>query len=157
LNDLTFAIDDPGADDVRELLSRHLALMHEVTPVGHVHALDGVGLVDPAVTFFSARRDGVLLGVGAIKRLDATHAELKSMHVAAAARGQGIGRAMLEHLLHVAAAGGFTRVSLETGSNDAFAPARALYQSARFEPCGPFGDYTDTQHSSYLTRAISAR
>jgi putative acetyltransferase len=93
----------------------------------------------------------VLLGVGALKRLDETHAELKSMHTSEAARGQGVGRAMVGHLLAVAADRGYQRVSLETGTTDAFAPARSLYTTVGFKPCAPFGEYTDNRHSAYMT------
>ena len=86
--DLVIAIDDPRIDDVRTLLDRHLAFAREITPPDHVHAMEVDDLLGPAVTFFSARRDGVLLGVGALKRLDETHAELKSMHTSEAARGE---------------------------------------------------------------------
>src|SRR2546423_1893327 len=132
--DLVIAIDDPRIDDVRTLLDRHLAFARDVTPPDHVHALEVDNLVGPAVTFFSARRDGVLLGVGALKRLDETHAELKSMHTSEAARGRGVGRAMVDHLLAVAADRGYQRVSLETGSIDAFAPAPAPDTKNRLQP-----------------------
>ena len=108
------------------------------------------GLLDPAVTLFSFRAGGSLLGIGAIKRLDAQHAEIKSMHIAEAARGHGIGTAMLAHLLGVARAAGFCRVSLETGTTAAFSPARAMYQSAGFVPCGPFAGYQPSQDLSLI-------
>ena len=149
--DLVIAVDDPRSDDVRTLLDRHLAFAREVTPPDHVHAMEVDDLVGPAATFFSARRDGVLLGVGALKRLDETHAELKSMHTSEAARGQGVGRAMVDHLLAVAADRGCRRVSLETGTMDAFAPARSLYAKVGFEPCTPFGEYTINPHSACMT------
>jgi putative acetyltransferase len=149
--DLVIAVDDPRIDDVRTLLDRHLAFAREVTPPDHVHAMDVDDLVDPAVTFFSVRRDGVLLGVGALKRLDESHAEVKSMHTSESARGEGVGRAMVGHLLAVAADRGYQRVSLETGTMDAFAPARSLYTAFGFEPCAPFGEYTDNPHSAYMT------
>ena len=149
--DLVIAIDDPRIDDVRTLLDRHLAFARDVTPPDHVHAMEVDDLLGPAVTFFSARRDGVLLGVGALKRLDETHAELKSMHTSTAARGRGVGRAMVDHLLAVAADRGYQRVSLETGTGDAFVPARSLYTKIGFEPCAPFGDYTVNPHSACMT------
>jgi putative acetyltransferase len=149
-------VDDPRAGDVRELLERHLAFAHANTPPEGVHALDVTGLLDPAVTLFSFRRGGELLAVGALKQLDRGHAELKSMHTAQAARGRGIGRAMLDHLIAVARERGCRRVSLETGSMDAFAPARSLYASAGFRLCGPFGDYSPSRTSTFMTLSLDA-
>jgi putative acetyltransferase len=153
--DLVIAVDDPGADDVRALLERHLAFAREVTPPGHVHALDADSLMDPAITLFSARRDEVLLGVGALSRLDETHAELKSMHTTEAARGLGVGRAIVDHILAFAEERNYTRVSLETGTMDAFAPARSLYSKLGFVPCEPFSDYTGNRHSVCMTIDLS--
>jgi putative acetyltransferase len=152
----TIAIDDPRADDVRALLQRHLEFANATTPPEDIHALDIDGLLDPAVSFYSYRVDGQVLGVGALKRLDDAHAEIKSMHTAEAARGRGIARAMVEHLLAVARERGYERVSLETGSGPAFAPARGLYASVAFVPCPPFGDYPDSPNSAYMTRTLAA-
>jgi len=149
--DWTIEIDDPRRDDVRALLERHLAFAHEVTPPEDVHALDLDGLLQPSITFFSLREGGSLLGVGALKDLGGGETEIKSMHTAQEARGRGVGRAILDHLLGVAAARGARRVSLETGAMDAFAPARALYAAAGFVPCGPFGEYGDSPNSAYMT------
>jgi putative acetyltransferase len=145
------AIDDPRADDIRALLERHLAFARSLSPPEDIHALDVDGLVDSAITFFSFRGGGRLLAVGALKRLDAEHAEVKSMHTAEAARGRGIGRAMLEHIIGVARRRGFRRLSLETGSMAGFVPARTLYASAGFEECGPFGDYRPSPNSTFMT------
>jgi putative acetyltransferase len=145
------SIDDPRATDVRELLERHLAFARFHSPREDVHALDIDGLLDPAVTFYSFRLNGQLLGVGALKRLDGHHTELKSMHTAHEARGRGIGRAMTDHLIAVARDRGARQVSLETGSMPAFAPARSLYAKAGFEPCGPFGDYCPSPNSTFMT------
>ena len=148
-------IDDPRAQDVRELLERHLAFANSHTPPEDVHALDIDGLADPAITFVSFRRGGELLGVGALKQLDSRHAELKSMHTAHAARGRGVGRAIVDHLVALARARGVSRVSLETGSMAAFAPARSLYASAGFRPCGPFGDYRPSRNSTFMTLSLN--
>jgi len=148
--------DDPRAPDVRALLERHLAAMLAATPPEHAFALDAAGLLDPAISFFSFRADGELLGVGALKRLDAEHAEIKSMHTAAAARGRGVGRAMLRHLLGVARAEGVRRVSLETGTMAEFAPARALYESAGFTACGPFADYRPSDDNCFMTLLLES-
>jgi putative acetyltransferase len=144
-------IDDPRSGDVRALLERHLAFARSHSPPEDAHALDIDGLLDPSVAFFSLRVDGDLLAVGALKKLDEDHAEVKSMHTAEAARGRSVGRAMLDHLLSVARDRGFSRVSLETGAMDAFAPARSLYASAGFRPCQPFGEYVPSRNSTYMT------
>jgi putative acetyltransferase len=145
------SIDDPRAPDVRSLLATHLTFARAPTPPEDAHALDVDGLLDASVTFFSFRRDGVLLALGALQRLDPDHAEVKSMHTVEAARGQGIGRAMIEHLITVAREAGYRRLSLETGSMAEFAPARALYASAGFQPCEPFGHYLASPNSTYMT------
>jgi putative acetyltransferase len=150
------SIDDPRAPDVVKMLERHLELMHTHSPPEDVHALDIAGLLDRSVTFFSLRRHGVLLGVGALKQLDGHHGELKSMHVAEAARGGGIGRTLVDHLIAVARQRGYRRVSIETGSMAAFAPARALYAGAGFRLCGPFGDYRPSVNSAFMTLSLDA-
>ena len=151
---IDIAVDDPRADDVRALLARHLAFAHEHSPPEDVHALDLSGLLDPTVTFFSARRGPDLVGIGALKELDDEHGELKSMHTAAAERGQGVGRAIVDHVLRVARVRGYRRVSLETGTMEAFAPARSLYAGVGFTPCGPFGDYTLSPNSTFMTLTL---
>jgi putative acetyltransferase len=147
--------DDPRADDVRELLERHLAYARAHTAPEDVFALDVEALVDPAVTFFSYRADGELLGVGALRRLDARHAEIKSMHTAEAARGRGVARAIVLHVLRVARERGYRRVSLETGSGPAFVPARSLYASVGFAVCEPFADYPASPNSVHMTRLLA--
>jgi len=151
VNELVVAVDDPRRPDILDLLERHLAFAHEIGPPEGVFALDVEGLVDPKVTFLSARVDGTLLGVGAIKELDTTHAEIKSMHTLAAARRRGAASAILERLIAVARERGYTRVSLETGSMEEFAPARALYAKAGFVECGPFADYPPIWSSTFMT------
>lgn len=143
--------DDPRRPDIVQLLERHLEFARAVTPPEDVHALDLDGLTDPSVSFFSLRDDDDLLGIGAIKRLDETHFELKSIHTAEKARGNGVGRAMVDHLLQVAVERGARRVSLETGNVEAFAPSRALYARAGFIECGPFGDYEGGNTSTFMT------
>ena len=147
--------DDPSRKDVRDLLAQHRAFASSVMPPEGVHVLDpDEDASSDTVTLFSVRHDGELLAVGSLKELDSEHAELKSMHTAVFARGRGVGRALLDHLIAVAEARGAQRVSLETGVGEAFEPARALYASAGFVPCGPFGDYEATPHNVFMTRAL---
>ncbi|NPC96975.1 GNAT family N-acetyltransferase [Nocardioides sp. zg-DK7169] len=146
--------DDPRADDVRALLARHLAFGHEHSPPEDVHTLDIDGLLVASITFCSARVDGELVAVGALKDLGGGHLELKSMHTASEHRGHGHGHRMLTHLLALARERGATRISLETGSMDAFIPARAMYAAAGFVPCAPFGDYSPSPNSSFFTLVL---
>lgn len=151
----TIAAEDPRAADVRALLETHLELMNALSPPEEVHALDVDALTHPSVTFVGCRAGGVLLGVGALKDLGDGHGELKSMHTAAAARGRGVGTAILDHLVALAAAGGMTRLSLETGTPEAFAPARSLYARRGFAECGPFGDYALSPWSTFMSRSLA--
>ena len=146
--------DLPLAPDVLGVVADHLSFNHSVTPPGHVHALAAESLADPAVTVLTARRRGALLGVGALRRLDDEHAELKSMHTVAAARRQGVGATMVDGLLSLAAERGFRRVSLETGTMAAFAPARRLYRRCGFTVCPPFGSYTSNPWSVCMTISL---
>jgi putative acetyltransferase len=154
MTDGAIAIDDPGAADVRALIERHLEFARATTPPEHVFALDLDGLKGPGVTFFTYRLNGDVIGMAALKHLDDSHAELKSMHTAAEARGRGVGRALVDHLVAVARERGYRRISLETGSGPAFEAARSLYTRASFTPCEAFGDYRPTPLSAYMTLAL---
>lgn len=149
--DWNVTVDDPRSPDVMALLDRHLEFAHSVTPPDDVHALDLEGLTDPRVTFFSLREGGVLLGIGAIKQLDDSHFELKSIHTTQEARGRGVGRTVVGHLIDTVRERGATRVSLETGSMEEFAPSRALYAGLGFVESGPFDTYSPSRASTFMT------
>ncbi|WP_246480233.1 GNAT family N-acetyltransferase [Inhella gelatinilytica] len=144
-------IDDPARPDVYALLEEHLRHMYELSPPESVHALDVSKLKRPDITFWSARVDGVLVGCGALKALDAQHGEIKSMRTPSAARRQGAGRAVLNHIVAEARRRGYTRLSLETGPAETFGAAHQLYASAGFKECGPFGDYALDPYSVFMT------
>ena len=148
------SVDDPRRPEVRALLERHLAFCLSETPPEHSFALDVDGLLDPRVTFVSYRDGDTVLGVAAIKELGEAQAEIKSMHTAAEARGRGVGRAMLDHLLSEARSRGYRRVSLETGTTPGFAAARAMYVSRGFVPSEPFADYFRTGDNTFYTVAL---
>ncbi len=147
--------DRPDGDDVLALIDTHLRSARAASPPCEAHALDVDGLRADGITFLTAREDGRLLAMGALRQLDATHAEIKSMHTAEDARGRGLGRAMLDHLLSVARDRGCTRVSLETGTMPFFDAARALYASAGFTPCEPFGGYEPSPASVCMTLELT--
>ena len=148
---IDIGIDDPRTEDVSALLAAHLALSRSLTPLEYSFALDIEELLDPSVTFFSARERDRLVGIGALKPLDPSHAELKSMHTVDADRCRGVGSAMVKHLLGFARREGYRRVSLETGSTGDFVAARRLYAKAGFRPCGPFGNYQPSAYNTFMT------
>lgn len=118
-----------------------------------MHALDPVALTDPAISFFAARENGVLLGVGAL-RVGPDEGELKSMRTTASARGRGVATAMLEHLIGLARERGLAVVRLETGTEEYFAAARRLYERHGFVPCAPFADYVLDPNSVFYERRL---
>jgi putative acetyltransferase len=140
---------------VLELLRIHLTSSRANTAPGSAHALDIAGLQAPDISFWTIWEGETLLGCGALRRLGAEHGEIKSMHTAQAARRTGVGSAMLRHIIATARARGMARLSLETGSWDYFAPARALYASHGFVECGPFGDYALDPNSVFMTLEIA--
>lgn len=149
--DLRIIEDDLSGEAIRALVSLHLAGMHAHSPACKVHALPVEKLRQPGVTFYSAWADDALAGMGAIRQIAATHGELKSMRVAPEFLGKGMGEAILLHLLNVARARGYRRVSLETGSGPAFEPALRLYRKHGFENCDAFADYVLDEFSQCLT------
>lgn len=146
--------DDLTAPAVRDLIAEHLDEMFATSPPESVHALSLASLESPDVTVWSAWDGDEVLGCGALKELDASHGEVKSMRTRAAARGRGVGAAILATILAEARARGYQRLSLETGSEEHFAPARRLYARHGFEQCPPFADYTDDPNSVFMTRTL---
>ena len=136
------------------LLKFHFDKCHEVTPPGSAHVFDPSRLAAPDIDFWAAWDGDSLLGVGAMKPLDATHGEVKSMHTAEAARRRGVASALLTHIITTSRARGLQRLSLETGSFGYFEPAVALYKSHGFTECLPFGDYRSDPNSVFLTRKL---
>ncbi|WP_371863349.1 GNAT family N-acetyltransferase [Cellulomonas terrae] len=154
---MTIAADDPTAPDVLDLLGEHLADMFATSPAESVHALDPTALASPAITFWTARDSaGALLGCAALKALGPSDGELKSMRTTSAARGQGVGAALLAHVLAAAAERGLRTVHLETGTQDYFAAARRLYERAGFVECPPFADYALDPHSVFYRLTLNA-
>lgn len=154
VTDYVITADDLNGPEIIALLQLHLDEMHQWSPPESVHALPAERLRAPDVAFFAAWHGARLAACGAIKHLDADHGELKSMRAHPDYRGKGAGRAMLDHLLAVARARGYARVSLETGRPAPFLPARRLYEANGFAECAPFGDYLSDEFSICLTRTL---
>jgi putative acetyltransferase len=148
-------LDDLRGPEIAKLLEEHLEGMRALSPPESVHALDLDALRKPEITFWTAWDNGALLGCGAIKQLDATHAEVKSMRTAAGHLRKGVAAQILERIVEVSQQRGYRRLSLETGSMKEFAPAHALYASFGFEFCGPFADYAEDPHSVFMTKKLT--
>jgi putative acetyltransferase len=148
-------IDDLTRPEVVALLEEHLANMHALSPPEFVHALDISRLKVPEITFWTAWSGGVLMGCGALKALTPRHGEVKSMRTPAARRGHGAARALMAHIVTVARGRRYERLSLETGSHQAFLPAQALYASFGFARCGPFGSYGEDPHSVFMSLRLT--
>lgn len=151
-------IDDLQGPEIHALLQEHLRHMAQLSPPASVHALDIHALRQSDITFWTAWSDqqssAQLLGCGALKQLDALHAELKSMRTDAAHLKKGVAQAILSHILQVAQQRGYKRISLETGPAQTFAPAHSLYAKNGFSYCGPFTDYTLDPFSVFMTRVV---
>jgi putative acetyltransferase len=151
---LRIEIDDLTRPQIHALLNEHLENMRAITPPESVHALDLDRLRTPDITFWSVWDGPQLVGCGALKELTPHHGEVKSMRTPQALRRRGAGRAVLTHMVAVARGRGYQRLSLETGATEPFKPAQALYVSAGFTFCGPFGEYRDDPHSVFMTLVL---
>jgi putative acetyltransferase len=146
--------DDLSSPEVIKLLHEHLQSMALHSPPESVHALDLEALRKPEVTFWSVWQGVELMGCGAIKELDSSHGEIKSMRTASLHLRKGIAAGLMRHILEEAGRRSYRRLSLETGSMQAFAPARSLYASFGFEPCAPFADYVEDPYSVFMTKEL---
>lgn len=151
---MTIIPGDLDHPQVRALLEQHVKNARAHSALGSSHALDLDGLRAPEITFWAAWDEDALLGIGALKRLSTDGGEIKSMHTVLAWRRRGVGSAMLLHIIAAARAMGMSRLSLETGSWDYFAPARELYRRYGFVECPPFGDYVVDPSSVFMCRDL---
>lgn len=148
-------LDDLTHPAVHALLEEHLAGMRALSPPESVFALDLDKLRHPSISFWSAWDGDTLVGCGAVRELDPTHGEIKSMRTPTALRRRGAGKAILQHIIAAARQRGYQRLSLETGAPAGFAAAHSLYQNAGFVDTGPFGDYKLDPFSRFMTLQLS--
>lgn len=142
--------DDLTGEAIGAFLRYHLEQMHLNSPPDNVFAFDLGRLRADDVTFWSVWDDGVLAGCGAMKALDATTGEIKSMRTAPEHLRKGVAAALLDHIIGVAKQRGYARLSLETGSGPAFDPALTLYRRCGFENGPAFGDYEPSDFNQFL-------
>ena len=144
-------VDDLTGEKIIALINEHLTGMHGITPAESVHALPLEKLRQQDITFWSVWEKDELMGCGALKELDETHGEIKSMRTATQHLRKGVASKIIEHLLQEAKQRGYKRVSLETGASENFLPAQRLYEKYGFVYCGPFADYKDDPNSVFMT------
>jgi putative acetyltransferase len=147
-------IDDLTGPEIRELIREHLASMRQHSPPESIHALPIEGLRKPEITFWTVWENGDLLGCGALKELDARHGEIKSMRTALRHLRKGVAQTLLHHIIGEAGRRGYRRLSLETGSMQAFEPARRLYARNGFSFCEPFAEYVEDPNSVFMTKEL---
>ena len=147
---LSFHPGDLFSADVEALLDFHFEELRSISPPGACHVLPRNGLHDPALTFWSVRENGLLVGAGALKELARDIGEVKSMRTAPSALGRGVGRAVLRHIVSEARSRSYKRLCLETGNTASFSAALRLYESEGFKPCAPFGGYAETPFTRFL-------
>ena len=145
-------VDELNNEEVISLLNEHHSDMLLHSPPESVHALDIEALAAPDVTFWSLWDGEELAGCAALKELDKEHGEIKSMRTSARYLRQGVARTLLEHIIEQAKLRSYTRLSLETGSMDAFLPAQRLYKFFGFEQCSPFAEYVEDPYSTFMTK-----
>jgi putative acetyltransferase len=146
--------DDLAGAAIQALLQRHLDDMYAVSPPESVHALDLDELRQPEITFWTVWSGDELAGCGALKQIDPHHAEIKSMRTVDAHRNKGVARHLMAHVLAEAKRRGYRRLSLETGSQPYFDPARRLYQAFGFTECPPFEGYVEDPNSIFMTLVL---
>lgn len=154
MENIEVKIDDLNDGSVIALLQEHHSEMHKYSPPESIHALDMSGMKDPSITFWSAWSGNELAGCGALKELSSGHGEIKSMRTRSEFLRKGIAARILECILEEAQSRSYTRLSLETGTNEAFTPAVKLYQRFGFEECGPFGSYELDPYSHFFTKVL---
>lgn len=147
-------IDDLSSPEIIGLLREHLHSMTLHSPPESIHALDVDALRKPEITFWSVWDGSELMGCGAIKQLNPEHGEIKSMRTASAHLRKGVAAALMRHILDEAQRRSYQRLSLETGSMEAFTPAHRLYASFGFKECAPFADYVEDPYSIFMTREL---
>ena len=151
---MNIRVDDLSGPEIHQLLQEHLQNMRLQSPPESAHALDLDALRQPEITLWTVWKNGELLGCGAFKEIDSQHAEVKSMRTSSTHLRKGVATKLLNHIMAEARRRGYRRLSLETGSMEAFEPARQLYARFGFTYCEPFADYIEDPNSVFMTRKV---
>lgn len=144
----------PQDPEISAIIAFHLSGMVENSPKDSVYALNESGLSDPAVTLFGAFRNETCLSIGALKTFGKAEGEIKSMRTINSALGQGLGKAVLRHIIQFARTSGLTILFLETGTGQSFEAAHHIYKTYGFEPCAAFGDYAQSDFNRFFSLTL---
>lgn len=148
-------VDDLTRPEIQQLVREHLEDMRRNSPISSCHALGVEELRKSDITFWSVWDNDKLLGCGALKELDLDHGEIKSMRTVIGKRREGVATKLVTFILEEAKKRNYKRVSLETGSTDAYEPAKNLYIKFGFKKCGPFASYLQDPNSLFMTKVLS--
>ena len=147
-------VDDLSGKEIADFLDEHIREMKTLSPPESKHALDLEGLRNPEITFWTVWDDQMLVGCGGLMELSAEQGEIKSVRTSSLCRQKGVASKLLQHMLDEAAKRGYSRLSLETGSMEYFAPARKFYEKFGFDYCEPFSDFVLDSHSVFMTKEL---
>ena len=141
--------------EVHLLLKKHFIELRAASPEGSAHVLDIVGLQEPSIKFWSLWEDDQLMGCGALKFLNKEHGEFKSIRIEDYFRNKGNGIKVINHLINEAKKLKIKKLSIETGAGKFFTPAKKLFNSCGFKPCGPFAHYKEDVNSLFFTKLLN--
>lgn len=141
-------------DQLVAILEKHHQEMYATSPPESVHVLDLKQLQDKDITLWMAVEDDQIIGCIALKALSPDHGEIKSLRIQPDFQHRGLASELMRFVILRSRERGYTDLSLETGVEDYFKPAVALYQKFGFSFCGPFGDYQPDENSYFMNLSL---
>ncbi|HZM33455.1 MAG TPA: GNAT family N-acetyltransferase [Burkholderiales bacterium] len=144
------AVDDARTTEAaRELIGEYLHWIARLAKENYDLSIDVDAMVEsdlndrskfypPNGRFYLVRYDGAYVGVGCLKRLAPSVAEIQRMYVRRHVRGIGAGRRLAQQLLDDARTIGYQAVRLE--SLKVLSPAHTLYRSLGFVEIPPYAE-----------------
>ena len=154
MGDVSIRLVGSGDPDLLKLLAVHKDYAMAHTPAGSGHAVAPETAATELLCYWLALKNREAVGCIGLQMLGKDHAELKSLHVLATHREQGIADRLLETLEEEARRSGAQKLSLETGKSEGFAASRHFYARRGFRPCPPFGPYLQDPFSYCMSKKL---
>ena len=148
---MTIEAGDPKDPQATALLKQSHALMQDLFEPEENYSLDIEELCAPTIRFLVAKDGDTVTGTAALA-LKTGYAEVKSMFVDPARRGQGIADELMEALDQAAKAEGIMQLKLETAHK--LEAAVKLYKRHGYTECGLFGDYEPNETSLFMEKHL---